>query len=247
MSVEATNQAQPGAASTRDGVAQPSRRTLLTMGAVAGAATLALGASPGQADILRSLRGLLYLSPLVVNFAFEMEDLERQFFERAVRSDAFADLSPREQSVFALIAKEDGEHYKALKDYRDRNGLKGGGHFETPNASTGGSRVGVFNFPKNAFSTRKGLFDTALDIKETSLFAYHGAVDLVAKDALMLAAAVAGVEGRHLAILREINGLDPVPSPFEGNLQSGKAGRRLARYGFNGGSYGTGAMGGNRI
>lgn len=239
MSEEATNQAQGSAASTREGVAQPARRTLLAMGAVAGAATLTMSASPGQADILRGLRGLFYLSPLVVNFAFEMEDLERQFFDRVLRSRAFGELAPREQSVFTLIALEDKEHHDALQLYRDRNALKGSGHFETPNASTGGRPVGRFSFPAKAFSSRQGLFDTSLDIKETALFTYHGAVDLVEKDVLMLAAAIAGVEGRHLAVLRKMAGIDPVPSPFEGSLQSGAAGKRLARYGFNGGGYGN--------
>lgn len=239
MSVEATNDTSHDAASTRGGVTQPARRTLLAMGAAVGAATLVMSASPGQADILRGLRGFLYLNPLVVNFAFEMEDLQRQFFNRVLISDVYSDLSPNEQGVFGLIAQEDREHYDALQLYRDRLGIKGGGHFETPNASTGGRPQGRFSFPAKAFKTRKGLFDTALDIKETALFAYHGAVDLVEKDTLMMAGSIAGVEGRHLAVLRKLAGLDPVPSPFEGNLQSGAAGKRLASYGFKGGGYGN--------
>ena len=239
MSEEATKQAPHEVASTRGEVAQPARRTLLAMGAAAGAGALILGASPGQADILRGLKGFLYLNPLVVNFAFEMEDLGRQFFNRVLMSSVYDQLSPTEQNVFALIAKEDTEHYDMLQGYRDRLGIKAGGHFETPNSSTGGRPQGRFFFPPKAFDKRKNLYDTALNIKETSLFAYHGAVDLVEKDTLMLAASIAGVEGRHLAVLRHLNGLDPVPSPFEGNLQSGAAGRRLEKYGFKGGGYGN--------
>ena len=239
MSEEATKQAPHGVASTRGEVAQPARRTLLAMTAAAGAGALILGASPGQADLLRGLGGLLYLNPLVVNFAFEMEDLERQFFGRVVMSDVYTQLSPDEQNAFALICKEDNEHYDMLQGYRDKLGIKAGGHFETPNASTGGRPQGRFFYPSNAFTDRRVLYNTALNIKETSLFAYHGAVDLVEKDSLMLAAAIAGVEGRHLAVLRKLVGLDPVPSPFEGSLQSGAAGKRLERYGFKGGGYGN--------
>lgn len=244
MSEEATKQAPHevaphAAASTRGEVAQPARRTLLAMTAAAGAGALILGASPGQADVLRSLKGFLYLNPLVVNFAFEMEDLGRQFFNRVLMSSVYDQLSPTEQNVFALIGKEDTEHYDMLQGYRDKLGIKAGGHFETPNASTGGRPQGKFFFPAKAFENRKNLYDTALDIKETSLFAYHGAVDLVETDTLMLAGAIAGVEGRHLAVLRKMAGLDPVPSPFEGNLQSGAAGKRLENYGFKGGGYGN--------
>ena len=90
----------------------------------------------------------------------------------------------------------------------------------------------------SAFNSRDSLFSTALDIKETVLFAYHGAVDIVAKDSLMLAAAIAGVEGRHVAVLRELNGMDPVPTPFERRMYPDAVGKRLAKYGFNGGGYG---------
>ena len=225
-----------------ESVSSPTRRTLLTTSVVAGAGALLLGASPGQADILRSLKGFLYLDPLVQNFAFEMEELESEFFLRALRSDAYANLSPRAQSVFNLIAHEDREHFEAINKLRDRNGQKGGGHFESMNASSS-RRPGLFYFP-NAFRSTKSLMATALDIKETALLAYHGAVDLVDKNTLMLAAAIAGVEGRHLAVLRELSGIDPVPAPFEAALSPDQVGNRLKKYGFNGGGYGN--PGGNR-
>lgn len=220
-----------------------SRRNFLGLGAAAAVGVVAMSASPAQADILRGIKGFIYLDPLVMNFAFEMEDLLQDFFTRAAVSEAYEKLSPREQSAIALIAREDREHYDAIKKLRAKTGNKGAGHFETPNASNT-LRPGFFRFPGNAFKTRAGMMETALDIKETALFAYHGAVDLVAKDTLMLAVAIAGVEGRHLAVLRELNGLDPFPSSFEGSLQSGKAGKRLSKYGFNGGGYGN--KGGNR-
>ncbi|HEX8550460.1 MAG TPA: ferritin-like domain-containing protein [Abditibacteriaceae bacterium] len=214
-------------------VASPSRRSLLAIGAVA-AAAVAVGASPANADLVRSLRNILHLDPIVANFAFELEELQMDFFTRVLQSDAYRGLQVREQNLFNAIASEDTEHYQTIKMYRNRRGIKNSGHFESPNASsTRPSRL--FNYPTDAFKTRDGLLSTALDIKETSVFAYHGAVDLVNKDTLLLAAAIAGVEGRHLAMLREISGIDPLPSPFEGSLPPQASGRRLSRYGFRGG------------
>lgn len=230
----------PGAHNVAEGVASPRRRSLLALSAAAGLGGLALGAAgvgPARADILRSVKGLFDLDPLVVNFAFEMEELESEFFLRVLRSPVYNSLSPRERNAFNLIATQDRAHFEMLNDFRGRTANRGGGRFETPNASAS-RRPGNFYYPSEAFKSRDKLYPTALDIKETVLFAYHGAVDLVAKDTLKMAAAIAGVEGRHLAVLREMSGIDPVPSPFEGALQSGAAGNRLARYGFNGGGYG---------
>ena len=221
------------------GVTSPQRRQLLTIGAAAGAAGLllgsSLGAAPAQADTLRGLKGFLYLDPLVVNFAFEMEELESEFFRRALDSKGFSKLTDREQDVFTTIAYEDKEHFEAIGKFRAAHNYKSAGSMETSNASSS-RRPGMFSF--GSFNSRKSLFDTALDIKQTVLYAYHGAVDIVANDTLMLAAAIAGVEGRHAAVLRELNGMDPVPAPFETRMYPDEVGRKLAKYGFNGGGYG---------
>lgn len=220
-------------------VALPARRRLIVAGAAVGAASLLLGATPmgptaGHADLVRSLKGLLHLDPIVMNFAFELEELQKEFFNNALLGDAYDALQPREKNAFNLIAREDKEHFETIKKLRERTGNKNGGRFNSPNASSG-RRPRFFNFPKNAFKDRAKLFSTALDIKETSLFAYHGAVDLVHKDTLMLAAAIAGVEGRHVALLRELNGMDPIPSAFEAAMGAQSAGAHLGRYGFRGG------------
>ncbi len=221
-------------------VASPQRRQLLAMGAAVSAAGLllgsSLGAAPAQADTLRGLKGFLYLDPLVVNFAYEMEELESEFFRRSLDSRAYSLLTDREQDVFTTIAYEDKQHFEEIGKFRQSHAYKSAGNLETPNASSS-RRPGLFSFG-DAFNSRAHLFDTALDIKQTVLYAYHGAVDIVAKDTLMLAAAIAGVEGRHAAVLREINGMDPVPSPFETRMYPDEVGHKLAKYGFNGGGYG---------
>lgn len=213
-----------------------SRRALLGAGAGIGAGVLLAG-STANADILRSLRGVIHLNPLIVNFAFEMEALEADFFARASQSKAFGQLPLRARSVFNQIAYDDMQHFEAIKGLRAERGYKGATHFESPNASS--TRLPrVFTYPSKAFSQPEGLLSTAINIKTTVLQAYHGAVDLVDKETLMAAAAIAGVEGRHLAILLEVAGQDPVPSPFEGAISSQKAGEILSRYGFKGGSSG---------
>jgi rubrerythrin len=210
-----------------------SRRALLGAGALAGAGIVLAGSA--HADILRSVKGFIHLNPIVLNFAFEMEELESDFFARATQSNAYKDLPLRARSAINQIAFDDQEHFEALKELRAQTGNKRATNFESPNTSS--SRLPRFyNYPGKAFSSTEGLLSTAIDIKQTVLQAYHGAVDLVDKDTLKLAAAIAGVEGRHLAILLEIAGQDPVPSPFEGALSSQKAGQILGRYGFAGGA-----------
>ncbi len=99
-------------------------------------------------------------------------------------------------------------------------------------------RPRFFRYPTDAFKNRESLLNEAISLKENVLFAYHGAVDLV-RDPKLLgpAAAIAGVEGRHLVVLRELAGLDPVPTSFEGQVSPQAIGDRLAkRYGFKGGA-----------
>ncbi len=219
--------------SSRNGT-RLSRRNLLA-GALCVGGALACGA-PAQADILDTLKKFLYLDPIVLNYAHEMEELEADFFSRAVRSDAYSGLGPREQSIFNFIAMQDRAHFEALEAERERRGEKGGGHFETRHASAS-RQPRLFNYPAGAFKTRAGLLRHAIEIKESVLWAYHGAVDLVRDPSLLApAAAIAGVEGRHLIALRDIAGLEPVPTSFEGQVSPQKIGNRLARYGFQGGA-----------
>ena len=211
-----------------------SRRALLGTAAFAGAGILLAGKA-GHADILRSVRGVVYLDPLVQNFAFEMEELECDFFRRSMDSKAYKEMPLRARSAINQIAMDDMAHFEMLKELRARTGNRGASGSETRN-TVSTRRPREFKYPSKAFATPEGWMETALNIKTTVLQAYHGAVDLVDKDTLKLAAAIAGVEGRHLAVLLEIANQDPVPSPFEGAISSQKAGNILARYGFRGGA-----------
>lgn len=219
-----------------------SRRTFL-MGAAFCAGGLLLSRVPAEADILDTLKKFVYLDPIVLNYAHEMEELEKDFFERAVRSNAYNSLESRERSIINLILEQDTAHFEALNMERERRGAKGAGRFEMPNASSS-RRPRVFRIPNGAFRNRANLLNEAITLKENVLFAYHGAVDLV-RDPKLLgpAAAIAGVEGRHLVILRELAGRDPVPTSFEGQVSPQIIGDRLGkRYGFKGGGQRMGAF-----
>lgn len=219
-------------------VVSPMRRRLLSLGmAACGAAacgtTALLSAVPAQADIVDFLDKIWDLDPIVLNFAWEMEELEKDFFYRVTASPGYDDLEGRERSVINLIARQDEEHFERLGRLREKMQAKGAGHLETPNASAS-RRPRVFQIPR--MRTRQQVLVEAIRLKEDVLFAYHGAVPYInSKELLALGAAIAGVEGRHVAVLRELSGAQPVPTSFEGAVKPQKSGNRLARYGFKGG------------
>jgi len=221
-----------------DGVASPGRRKMFTLGAAlcgaaAGSAVLGNGATPAHADIVDFLDKIWDLDLIVLNFAHEMEELESEFFTRAVYSTGYRDLQGHEPGVLNLIAQQDREHFEMLEDVRNRLGAKAGGHFETMNAAAT-RQPRIFHFPR--FNSREEFFKAAIELKEDVLFAYHGAAPyLHDKKLLAVAASIAGVEGRHAAVLRELAGAPPVPSPFEGARKPQQSGKKLGRYGFKGG------------
>jgi hypothetical protein len=212
-----------------------SRRNFLMSAAIC-AGGLMVSRVPAEADIVDTLNKFFNLDPTVLNFAHEMEELEKEFFLRALTSQGYQALDGRERNVFNLIARQDSAHFEALDRERSRRGTRRSNSLEGRNRSSS-QRPRAFRFPADAFSSRENLLREAISIKENVLYGYHGAVDLV-RDPKLLgpAAAIAGVEGRHLVILREIAGLDPVPTSFEGQVSPQKIGRVLARYGFNGGN-----------
>lgn len=213
-----------------------SRRHFLMSAAIC-AGGLLVSRVPAEADIVDTLNKFFNLDPTVLNFAHEMEELQKEFFTRALGSKGYEALDGREQGVFNLIARQDSAHYEALEMERSRRGARRSNSLEGRNRSSS-QLPRTFRFPADAFSSRQNLLREAVSLKQNAVFAYHGAVDLV-RDPTLLgpAVAIAGVEGRHLVILREIAGLDPVPTSYEGQVSPQKIGRVLAsRYNFNGGN-----------
>jgi hypothetical protein len=219
-------------------VASPARRQLLALGTAicgAGLASALLDSHAAHAsDLVAKLGKILYLDPIVLNFAFEMEELEKSFFSGLPSTSGYGELSGSERNILNTCAEQDAVHFEKLGDLRDKFGYKGGGHFEYEN-SYETRRPRTFQFPN--LTSRDDVLRTSIELKETVLFAYHGAVGLLHdKTILSTAAAIAGVEGRHAAVLRQAYGWDPVTAPFEGALTAEDAGNKLKTYGFKGGS-----------
>ncbi len=213
-----------------------SRRNFL-MGAALCAGGLMLSRTPAQADILDTLNKIFLLDPTVLGYAHEMEELEKDFFARARESNGYMQLDGRERGLFDLIARQDAAHFQVLDMERKRRRATPSDTLENRNRSSSLGRPRFFRYPAGVFDNRQNLLREAISLKENVIYAYHGAVDLVRDPSLLgPAAAIAGVESRHLAALREIAGLDPVPTSYEGQVSPQIIGQRLGRrYGFQGG------------
>ena len=218
-----------------EGVKSPARRQFFALATAVGGVALA-GAiyKPAQADIVATLGRIFYLDPTVLNFAFAIEELQADFFARAFRTAGYRQLSGAERTAFTTMASQDETHKMILGELRTVTGAKDAGSFETLNASES-RRPRIFSYPM--LNSRDNLLKTALDIKENSLFTYHGAASLVRdKKLLSTAVAIAGIEGRHVMILRDVMGMDSVPAPFEGAITATTAGNKFAKYGLKGGA-----------
>ncbi len=211
------------------------RRQLLTMATATCGVTIASALfNPARADLVAKIGKLFYLDSIVLNFAFEMEELEQDIYTRLTRSKGYASLTGQERNIITLMASQDAEHYQILNAARDAFGYKDAGESETLNTFAS-RRPRAFKYP--SLSTREDILNTALDVKETVLFGYHGAVGIVRnKKLLSTAAAIAGIEGRHAAVLRQVVGLKPSTAPFEGAYGAQTTGYKLAKYGFKGGA-----------
>ncbi len=206
-------------------------RTLCAGGVLAAGTVLMPGKA--QADILDFLNKIYDFDPVVLNFAHEMEELQADFFERASTSPACNALEPAQRNVIYGIAAQDRAHFEALDEFTRLAATRNGGAARTQHSSTT-RRPRIYTFGKS-FKNKEMLLASAIELKECCVSAYHGAVHLVGGDLLTPAAAIAGVDGRHLAVLREIAGLDPVPFSFENQVSPHNIGNKLSRYGFMGG------------
>ncbi len=218
-----------------EGVKSPARRQFFALAtAIGGVAFAGALFQPARADLVAKLGRIFYLDPTVLNFAFAIEELQSDFFSRVTRASGYNQLDVSQRSAFGLMGQQDEAHRQLLESLRPEFQARNAGTFESLNTSES-RRPRLFTYP--ALSSREQILKTALDIKENSLFTYHGAAALIGnKKLLSQAVAIAGVEGRHVAILRELVGLDPVPAPFEGAITAQAAGNYFARYGLKGGA-----------
>jgi hypothetical protein len=76
----------------------------------------------------------------------------------------------------------------------------------------------MFMYPDGTFTDRTMFLESASMFEELGVDAYHGQIaNIESAEILGAAAAIAGVESRHAAILADLTGGNPFPAPFEDN------------------------------
>lgn len=173
------------------------RRRFLTGAAIIGVgSTLAVSrwrdpvalaqANPGDLEIL--------------NYALTLEYLESDFYMQGLQGGI---LQGRELELVDPIAQHEAAHVTALTDTINQ---LGGTPAERPQ----------FTYPDGLFTDRNMFLQQASVFEELGVNAYHGQITAIeSKDILAAAAAIAGVESRHAAVLADIIGGNPFPAPVE--------------------------------
>ena len=196
------------------------RRGFLALTAIAGAAAIILPALPARA------LGSQDLAPQL-RFLESAQYFQSQFFSRALQSGSIDELSPADGMSILTIANEDHEQARWINAVRMQRGTM-------PSRATAPTSMTEPNFNVGgAYGNREKFFNSAIAIKSAAVGAFHGIVGKGGDAELIQAvAALAGVQNRHLAMLRAMNGGDPFDTTVEGISQQA-AGRTLAKYGFN--------------
>jgi serine-rich repeat adhesion-like glycoprotein len=140
----------------------------------------------------------------ILNFALTLEYLESSFYEEAKRR---AGASGELKSLVDLIAKDEGEHVKALSATIRKLGGK-------PVAEP------KFEFP---YGNTAGFLKLAQTFEDTGVSAYNGAAPQIkSKEVLAAAGSIVQVEARHAAAIRLQNGDEPAPVAFDPSLDEAK-------------------------
>lgn len=137
----------------------------------------------------------------ILNYALTLEYLEADFYTQGIDGGT---LSGRELALVTPIRDHENAHVAALTSTISD---LGGTPVESPK----------FKYPNGTFSDKAKFLATASVFEELGVTAYHGQVKLIKNvDLLGAAAAIAGVESRHAAILADLTGGKPFPAPVEG-------------------------------
>lgn len=137
----------------------------------------------------------------ILNYALTLEYLEADFYTQGVDGGA---LSGRELALVTPIRDHEDAHVAALTSTISD---LGGTPVKSPK----------FKYPEGTFTKKAMFLETASVFEELGVTAYHGQVTLIKNlDILGAAAAIAGVESRHAAILADLTGGNPFPAPVEG-------------------------------
>jgi hypothetical protein len=137
----------------------------------------------------------------ILNYALTLEYLEADFYKQGVDSGM---LKGRELALIKPIAEHEAAHVAALTSTIQ---------------DLGGEPVAEpkFKYPAPTFKDKAAFLKTASVFEELGVTAYHGQVTMVKTPAILgAAAAIAGVESRHAAVLAKMIGGNPFPAPVEG-------------------------------
>lgn len=139
----------------------------------------------------------------ILNYALTLEYLESEFYTRGLDGNL---LSGRELELVTPIGEHERAHVEALT---------------ATVTELGGTPVPKpeFVFPEDTFTDKAVFLMTASMFEELGVDAYHGQIANIDSPAILkAAAAIAGVESRHAAILADLSGGNPFPAPFENSL-----------------------------
>ncbi len=136
----------------------------------------------------------------ILNYALTLEYLEAEFYVQGIDAGLVMN---RELELVTPIRDHEQAHVEALVA---TIGQLGGTPIEEP----------TFMFPEETFADREAFLTAASMFEELGVTAYHGQVPLIeSPEILGAAAAIAGVESRHAAVIADLLGADPFPAPFE--------------------------------
>ncbi|WP_219418806.1 ferritin-like domain-containing protein [Pseudonocardia nigra] len=136
----------------------------------------------------------------ILNYALTLEYLEADFYTQGLDGGI---LSGRELELVTPIRDHEQEHVSALTSTIQS---LGGTPAEMP----------MFTYPEGTFTDKTMFLTAASMFEELGVDAYHGQIaNVQSPEILAAAAAIAGVESRHAAILADLTGGNPFPAPFE--------------------------------
>lgn len=140
----------------------------------------------------------------ILNYALTLEYLEAEFYTQGLDGGALTD--DRELELVSPIRDHEQGHVDGITQLITD---LGGTPVESP----------TFMFPDGTFTERDKFLEAASMFEELGVQAYHGQVALISDaEILGTAAAIAGVESRHAAVVADLLGGEPFPAPFETNL-----------------------------